>query len=155
MTPNSLLRCLARTVSWRNRGRDSQTDVFAIMREGRTIAVAVEGEVTKSFGPTIKGWYVEPIAGKEKQLSILVQASRPRLHLHLKCPTSYSIVLCFRSTKAIQNSTQAAMVVTLFSAPNKWFDVTQVSSGYLGWKQASASWSPRDYVRASCCISAG
>ena len=57
-------------VSLGDRGRDSQTDVFAIIkREGRNhSAVAVEGKVAEFFGPTIKGWYVEPIAEKEKRL---------------------------------------------------------------------------------------
>src|SRR5258708_38781126 len=34
-------------------GRESQSDVFAIVKaDGRTIAVAVEGKVNESFGPT-------------------------------------------------------------------------------------------------------
>jgi hypothetical protein len=42
-------------VSLGDAGRESQTDVFALIKsKNRTIAVAVEGKVNESFGPTIK-----------------------------------------------------------------------------------------------------
>lgn len=48
-------------VSLRDAGRDSQTDVFALVKSNnRTIAVAVEGKVNESFGPIIRDWYVAP-----------------------------------------------------------------------------------------------
>src|SRR5664279_1386360 len=41
-------------------GRESQSDVFAIIRaNNRTVAVTVEGKVSESFGPTIKDWYTD------------------------------------------------------------------------------------------------
>jgi len=42
-------------VSLRDSGRESQTDVFALVKSSnRTIAVAVEGKVNESFGPIIR-----------------------------------------------------------------------------------------------------
>ena len=111
-------------VSLGDRGRDSQTDVFAIIkREGQTIAVAVEGKVAEFFGPTIKGWYVEPIAGKEKRLAYLCRL----LGLSFPPPPEMPYQLFHRTASALLESDrfktdQAAMVVHSFSAPNKWFD---------------------------------
>src|SRR4051794_252238 len=52
-------------VSLGDTGRESQSDVFAIVKaNNRTIAVTVEGKVNESFGPTIKDWYTEPSPGK-------------------------------------------------------------------------------------------
>ncbi|MET4332040.1 hypothetical protein ABIB80_007902 [Bradyrhizobium sp. i1.15.2] len=59
-------------VSLRDNGRESQTDVFALIKSNnRTIAVAVEGKVNESFGPTIKDWYVDPSARKQQRLAFL------------------------------------------------------------------------------------
>ncbi|WP_409241924.1 DUF6946 family protein [Bradyrhizobium sp. NC92] len=57
-------------VALRDAGRESQTDVFALIKSNnRTIAVAVEGKVDETFGPTIRDWYVDPSAAKQQRLA--------------------------------------------------------------------------------------
>jgi hypothetical protein len=57
-------------VSLRDAGRESQTDVFALVKSNdQTIAVAVEGKVNEAFGPTIKDWYVDPSPAKQQRLA--------------------------------------------------------------------------------------
>ncbi|WP_409191920.1 DUF6946 family protein [Bradyrhizobium sp. RDM4] len=54
-------------VSLGDAGTESQTDVFALVKSNnRTIAVAVEGKVNESFGPTIRDWYVDPSPAKQQ-----------------------------------------------------------------------------------------
>lgn len=121
-------------VSLRDAGRDSQTDVFALVKsKGRTIAVAVEGKVNESFGPTIKDWYADPSPGKQQRLTFLCDLigvpHPPPDHLHYQ--------LFHRTASAILEAERfktddAAMIVHSFSPENKWFDAYGAFLGLFG-----------------------
>ncbi|MBR1172855.1 hypothetical protein JQ617_02715 [Bradyrhizobium sp. KB893862 SZCCT0404] len=111
-------------VSLRDTGRESQTDLFALIKANdRTIAVAVEGKVNETFGPLIKDWFAEPSPGKQQRLQFLCDligiGCPPPDHLHYQ--------LFHRTASAILEAERfktddAAMIVHSFSAENKWFD---------------------------------
>lgn len=111
-------------VSLRDVGRESQTDVFALIKShNRTIAVAVEGKVNESFGPTIKDWYVEPSPGKQQRLAFLCDligiTCPPPDHVHYQ--------LFHRTASAVIEAERfktddAAMIVHSFSPENKSFE---------------------------------
>jgi hypothetical protein len=111
-------------VSLRDGGTESQTDVFALVRSNnRTIAVAVEGKVNESFGPSIRDWYVDPSPGKKQRLAFLCDL------IGVKCPPPDDIYyqLFHRTASAVIEAERfktdhAAMVVHSFSPENKWFD---------------------------------
>ncbi|KWV59819.1 hypothetical protein AS156_30305 [Bradyrhizobium macuxiense] len=111
-------------VSLRDAGRESQTDVFALVKSSnRTIAVAVEGKVNESFGPTIADWYQEPSPGKQQRLAFLCD------QLGVECPPRSEIhyQLFHRTVSAMLEAERfktddAAMIVHSFSPENKWFD---------------------------------
>jgi hypothetical protein len=111
-------------VSLRDAGRESQTDVFALVKSSnRTIAVAVEGKVNESFGPTIRDWYVDPSPGKRQRLAFLCDL------IGVKCPPPDDVhyQLFHRTASAVIEAERfktddAAMVVHSFSPENKWFD---------------------------------
>ncbi|MTV16755.1 MULTISPECIES: hypothetical protein [Bradyrhizobium] len=111
-------------VSLRDGGRESQTDVFALVKSNdRTIAVAVEGKVNESFGPTIKNWYQDAPSGKQQRLALLCDL------LGVTCPPPNDIhyQLLHRTASAIIEAERfktddAAMVVHSFSPENKWRD---------------------------------
>jgi hypothetical protein len=121
-------------VSLRDAGRESQTDVFALVKSNNaTIAVAVEGKVNESFGPTIKDWYIGPSAGKQQRLAFLCNllgvTFPPPDHLHYQ--------LFHRTASAILEADRfktddAAMIVHSFSPENKWFDSYSVFLGLFG-----------------------
>jgi hypothetical protein len=111
-------------VSLGDTGRESQTDVFALVKsKNKTIAVAVEGKVNESFGPTIRDWYLDRSPGKQKRLEFLCKqigvAFPPPLDLHYQ--------LFHRTASAILEADRfktddAAMIVHSFSPDNKWLD---------------------------------
>jgi hypothetical protein len=111
-------------VSLQDAGRDSQTDVFALVKQqNTTIAVAVEGKVNESFGPIIKDWYVDPSEAKERRLKFLCDLigakCPPPDHLHYQ--------LLHRTASAILEAErfktdEAAMIVHSFSPEDRWFD---------------------------------
>lgn len=111
-------------VSLRDAGRESQTDVFALIKSNnRTIAAAVEGKVDESFGPIIRDWYVDPSPGKQKRLAFLCDL------LGLKCPPPDDVhyQLFHRAASAVIEAERfktddAAMIVHSFSPENRWFD---------------------------------
>ncbi|MBR1296632.1 DUF6946 family protein [Bradyrhizobium sp. AUGA SZCCT0042] len=111
-------------VSLRDAGRESQTDVFALVKSNnRTIAVAVEGKVNESFGPTIREWYVDPSPGKQQRLALLCDL------VGVKCPPpdDAHYQLFHRTASAVIEADRfktddAAMVVHSFSPVNRWLD---------------------------------
>jgi hypothetical protein len=111
-------------VSLRDTGRESQTDVFALVKSSnRTIAVAVEGKVNETFGPVIKDWYADPSPGKQQRLEFLCNL------VGVKCPPPDDVhyQLFHRTASAVIEAERfktddAAMVVHSFSPENKWFD---------------------------------
>ena len=121
-------------VSLRDAGRDSQTDVFALVKsKDRTIAVAVEGKVNESFGPTIKDWYTDSSPGKQQRLAFLCDligvSHPPPDHLHYQ--------LFHRTASAILEAERfktdnAAMIVHSFSAENNWFEAYAAFLGLFG-----------------------
>jgi hypothetical protein len=112
-------------VSLQDAGRPSQTDVFALVKsKNKTIAVAVEGKVDESFGPTIKDWYVEPSPGKKQRLKFLCdqigvtfKPTDDHLHYQLFHRTASAVLEAERF-----KTDEAAMIVHSFSPENKWLD---------------------------------
>src|SRR5437868_1331264 len=111
-------------VSLGDAGRESQSDVFAIIKAGgRTIAVTVEGKVNESFGPTIGDWYRDPSPGKQARLAFLCEL------LGLKFPPSETLhyQLFHRTASAVLEGIrfkcdEAAMIVHSFADEVKWFE---------------------------------
>ncbi|MCK1498654.1 hypothetical protein [Bradyrhizobium sp. 188] len=111
-------------VGLRDAGRESQTDVFALVKsKNRTIAVAVEGKVNEPFGQTMREWYAEPSPGKRQRLAFLCELigaqCPPPDHVHYQ--------LLHRTASAILEAERfkaddAAVIVHSFSPDNKWFD---------------------------------
>jgi hypothetical protein len=110
-------------VSLRDSGRKSQTDVFALVKsKNQTIAVAVEGKVDESFGPTIKDWYMDPSPGKQQRLAFLCKL----LGLPFPPPDDVHYQLFHRTASAVLEAERfkadaAAMIVHSFSPENNWF----------------------------------
>ncbi|WP_271601631.1 DUF6946 family protein [Bradyrhizobium sp. CCBAU 45384] len=111
-------------VALRDAGRESQTDVFALVKsKNRTIAVAVEGKVNEPFGETLRDWYVDPSPGKRQRLAFLcdlmgVQCPPPdHVHYQLFHRTASAILEADRF-----EADDAAMIVHSFSPENRWFD---------------------------------
>ncbi|WP_027527081.1 hypothetical protein [Bradyrhizobium sp. Ec3.3] len=115
-------------------GRESQTDVFALIKaNNRTIAVAVEGKVDESFGPTIKDWYLDPSPGKQQRLAFLCDL------IGARCPPpdEAHYQLFHRTASAILEAERfktddAAMIVHSFSPDGKWFDAYAAFLDLLG-----------------------
>ncbi|MBR0792155.1 hypothetical protein JQ631_23980 [Bradyrhizobium manausense] len=111
-------------VSLRDAGRESQTDIFALIKaDNRTIATAVEGKVNETFGPLIKDWFAEPSPGKQQRLKFLCDL------IGVRCPPPDNLhyQLFHRTASAILEAERfktddAAMIVHSFSPENKWFD---------------------------------
>lgn len=52
--------------------RDSQCDVFALVRGGdETLAIAIEAKVNETFGPTIGEWMSNASEGKQERLRFI------------------------------------------------------------------------------------
>lgn len=111
-------------VSLGDAGRDSQTDVFALVKsKNKTIAVAVEGKVNESFGPTIRDWYLDPSPGKQKRLEFLCD----KIGVTFPPPDDLHYQLFHRTASAVLEAErfktdEAAMIVRSFSPDNKWLD---------------------------------
>lgn len=111
-------------VSLRDAGRESQTDVFALVRSNnRTIAVAVEGKVNEPFGPIIRDWYANPSPAKQQRLALLCDL------IGVACPPPDDLhyQLFHRTASAVLEAERfktddAAMIVHSFSPEKKWFD---------------------------------
>ncbi|MBR1167459.1 DUF6946 family protein [Bradyrhizobium liaoningense] len=125
-------------VSLRDNGRESQTDVFALVKSrNRTVAVAIEGKVNESFGPTIQDWYVEPSPRKQQRLEFLCDL------IGIKCPPPDHLhyQLFHRTASALLEAERfktddAAVIVHSFSPENKWFDAYAAFLGLLGLSAA-------------------
>jgi hypothetical protein len=121
-------------VSLRDAGRDSQTDVFALVKSNnRTIAVAVEGKVNESFGPIIRDWYVDPSPGKKQRLAFLCHL----IGVPFPPPDDLHYQLFHRTASAILEAERfktddAAMIVHSFSPENKWFEAYAAFLGLFG-----------------------
>jgi hypothetical protein len=121
-------------VSLGDAGRESQTDVFALLKsKNRTISVAVEGKVNESFGPTIRDWYVNPSPGKQQRLAFLCDL----IGTTFPPPDDLHYQLFHRTASAVLEATRfktddAAVIVHSFSPDNKWFDAYATFLGLFG-----------------------
>jgi hypothetical protein len=104
------------------RGRESQCDVFALLRQGDSlIALAVEAKVDEPFGPTIREWLDTGGQGRVERLQGLCEIIEvpypPLLDLRYQ--------LFHRTAAAVLEAgrfraKRAAMVVQSFSAEHRW-----------------------------------
>lgn len=116
--------------------RDSQCDVFALVREGsRTISVAVEAKVAEPFGDTVGVWFKDTSRGKRDRLSALCD------WLGLPFPPSKTLryQLIHRTAAAIVEAhrfglTDAAMIVQSFSPKAQWLGDFEDFAAALGTK---------------------
>ena len=114
--------------------RESQNDVFALVRAGSAVvSVAVEGKVNEPFGPTLEDWYSNPSAGKKKRLEYLLEL----LGLEPDIPGTIRYQLLHRTTSAAIEMNRfgtesAAMLVHSFSQESVWFDDFAEFAGLFG-----------------------
>jgi hypothetical protein len=102
--------------------RESQSDVFALVRFGEKVsAVMVEGKVDEPFGPTLGEWLDKASDGKRIRLTYICE------RLGLKAPPDPSIryQLLHRTAAAVIeaerfNTAEAAMIVHSFSRTRAW-----------------------------------
>ncbi|WP_348526636.1 hypothetical protein [Mesorhizobium sp.] len=104
--------------------RDSQNDVFALIRFGeQTCAATIEGKVSEPFGPTVGEWYAEPSRGKRDRMrqlcGLLGFDGMPPAHVRYQ--------LMHRTASALIEAQrfktdEAAMIVHSFSPGRMWFD---------------------------------
>lgn len=135
--PQLLLAIPEYKVPMPGRGRDSQCDVFALVRAGDdTIAMAVEAKVDEPFGPTIGDWLKDVSDGKTARLAgicALIGCTPPPADLpyQLFHRTAAAVILAARF-----KTDRAAMIVQSFSPTQKWFGQFQAFAGHLGVKVA-------------------
>lgn len=114
--------------------RESQCDVFALVRIGETTcALAVEAKVNETFGPTIRDWMREPTPGQVERLTAicnLLGASYPP-------PPDLRYQLFHRTAAAVIESRRfgtdaAAMIVQSFSQEHRWYEDFDSFCEFLG-----------------------
>ncbi|MER8395713.1 hypothetical protein NKH10_28300 [Mesorhizobium sp. M1340] len=104
-------------------GRDSQSDVFALIRFGEeTCAAAIEGKVNEPFGPTVGEWFAEPSDGKRLRMLQICDL----LGLDTVPPSDVRYQLLHRTASALLEAKrfktdEAAMIVQSFSISRMWF----------------------------------
>ncbi len=112
----------------------SQTDLFALLRRGdQTVACAIEGKVSETFGPTVQEWLTDASAGKIQRLEHLCHL----LGLTQPLPHGLRYQLLHRSASAIIEAArfktdEAAMIVHSFSKTALWFDDFAMFMNLLG-----------------------
>lgn len=115
------------------RGRDSQCDIFALIRtDAGTVATAIEAKVSEPFGPTIADWLVETSREKLGRLASireLVGCEQPRgdLRYQLFHRTAAAVLEAER-----MGATGAAMIVQSFSHGDRWRDDFNAFADFLG-----------------------
>ncbi|WP_192384226.1 DUF6946 family protein [Mesorhizobium silamurunense] len=104
-------------------GRDSQSDVFALIRFGEeTCAATIEGKVKEPFGPTVGEWFAGPSVGKRLRMLQI----RDLLGLDAVPPSDVRYQLLHRTSSALLEAKrfktdEAAMIVHSFSVSRMWF----------------------------------
>nr|WP_244277712.1 hypothetical protein [Mesorhizobium loti] len=104
--------------------RDSQNDVFALIRfGGQTCAATIEGKVNEPFGPTVGEWYAEPSQGKRERMRQLCSL----LGFDEVPPSNIRYQLMHRTASALIEARrfktdEAAMIVHSFSPARMWFE---------------------------------
>ena len=161
-TPDLLLAIPEYKVPLPGGSRESQNDVFALLRcAGRTVSVTVEGKVNEPFGPTMAEWLSDLTEGKRARLEFLQNL----LGLPENLPDDLYYQLLHRTASAVIEAERfktdvAAMIVHSFSPERMWFESyvqfldllglpdnlgelasTRLPSGlplYLGWASGDA-----------------
>lgn len=114
--------------------RESQCDVFALVRQGeRTTALAVEGKVNEPFGPTVQEWLVNASTGKRERLRFISEV----LGLKSAPPGSIRYQLLHRTAAAVVEAGRfktdgVAMIVHSFSQEHRWFEDFAAFTEMLG-----------------------
>ena len=104
--------------------RASQTDLVAFGRSvSGLVAIAIEGKVDESLGPTVGQKRAEESSGVDERLLYLESA----LGLRSPCPDSIRYQLLHRTVSALRiaedfAATSAVMLVQSFSPTSKWHD---------------------------------
>ena len=104
-------------------GRDSQSDVFALIRAGEDLCAAtIEGKVNEPFGPTVGEWFGDPSEGKRLRMRQICTL----LGIEPDPPADLRYQLLHRTASALLESErfkadEAAMIVHSFSAARMWF----------------------------------
>ncbi|MGX8011842.1 DUF6946 family protein [Mesorhizobium sp. ORM8.1] len=119
-------------------GRDSQNDVFALIRtHDRTSASMIEGKVSEAFGPTVGEWFREPSDGKRIRMKHLcdvlglAKAPGDAIRYQLLHRTASALIEARRF-----KTDEAAMIVHSFSASREWFDDFERFANLIGLKVA-------------------
>lgn len=123
-------------VSLSDGGRESQCDVFALLRlPTGTCAMAVEAKVNESFGPTIAEWLVDASPRKLARLDylsgLLGLRPDPVLRYQLFHRTAAAILEARRFGMA-----EAAMVVQSFAPDQRWFADFEAFAAAMGHRIA-------------------
>lgn len=114
--------------------RDSQSDIFALIRFGEdTSAVAVEGKVNEPFGPTVGEWFANPSDGKRLRMRQICDL----LGLDGVPPLDVRYQLLHRTASALLEAKrfktdEAAMIVHSFSPARMWFADFERFAGLFG-----------------------
>ncbi len=116
------------------KGRESQCDVFALVRSNdQTIALAVEAKVAEPFGPTVGDWLVAASPGKITRLTALCELlgcpypTPPGLRYQLFHRTAAAVIEAARF-----KTDRAAMIVQSFTPDHTWFEDFAAFCRYLG-----------------------
>jgi len=104
--------------------RDSQSDVFALIRHGDTTCAAmIEGKVNEPFGPTVGEWLREASPGKLTRMRYLcetlglTQEPNPSVRYQLLHRTASAVIEAQRF-----KTDEAAMIVHSFSQGKFWVE---------------------------------
>lgn len=114
--------------------RESQCDVFALVRQGnRTCSVAIEAKVNETFGPTVQEWLVNASGGKLERMRFICET----LGLKSDLPGNIRYQLLHRTVASIVEARRfktdgAAMIVHSFSKEHRWFEDFAAFSELLG-----------------------
>lgn len=103
--------------------RDSQSDVFALIRHDTGLATCtIEGKVDEPFGPIVAEWTKEASPGKRERIEYICDL------LGLKeLPAAVHYQLLHRTASALIeaerfHASDAAMIVHSFSPERRWFE---------------------------------
>lgn len=121
--------------------RASQTDLLVLARGSQgLVAIAVEGKVDETFGPTVEQKRAENSKGVNTRLQFLMES----LDIKEPIPGNTRYQLLHRTVSALliaeQFSAKAAvMQVHSFSPTNKWFDDFAAFASLFGVQARTAS----------------
>lgn len=111
--------------------RPTQTDVFALVRSTAGLAaIAVEGKVDETFGPTVSAKRLEGAAERLASLHRLLEideTATAEIRYQLLHRTAAAIILAQRF-----HARSAVMVVQSFSPHANWFDDFAAFAGLFG-----------------------